>query len=162
MYAIIEDSGTQIKLAEGDTIRVAKRELSDDQASLTFEKVLMLGQIPPQSEGQDTPAPMVGAPYVQGASVTADILREDRTERVPVVKFKRRKTYVRRKSHRQDFLEVKVTGIFSQPGVRPMASAISQPEEVVAHAPAPEAAPSEAPAGESASGEAESSESSQG
>jgi ribosomal protein L21 len=38
MYAIIEDSGTQIKVKQGDTIKVALRELDAEQATVTFEK----------------------------------------------------------------------------------------------------------------------------
>ena len=102
MYAVIEDSGTQIKVAEGDVINVAVRDLPDDAASLTFDRVLAVG------EGKDL---KIGTPHVDGAKVTADILGEDRTPRVPVVKFKRRKNYIRRKSHRQDVLKVQITSI---------------------------------------------------
>ncbi len=102
MYAIIEDSGTQIKVSEGDTIKVDARELAEDASSLTFDKVLLIG-----GEG----APTVGAPYVAGASVTADILAEGRDKKVEVVKFKRRKGYHRRRGHRQSFVQVKITGI---------------------------------------------------
>lgn len=102
MYAIIEDSGTQIKVAEGDVIRVAKRELAADAGSITFDRVLMVG------EGEKS---KVGAPLVKGAKVTADILAQDRTDKVTVIKFKRRKDYRRKKGHRQDYLKVKITSI---------------------------------------------------
>ncbi|MCC7145200.1 MAG: 50S ribosomal protein L21 [Phycisphaeraceae bacterium] len=101
MYAIIEDSGTQIKVSQGDVIRVAKRELAKDAATLTFDQVLMVG-----GEGE----PKIGTPVLKGATVTADVLGEGRTDDVPVVKFKA-KNYTRRKSHRQDFLKVKITAI---------------------------------------------------
>ena len=103
MYAIIEDSGTQIKVAEGDIIKIDPRDLADDAASVTFDRVLMVG-------GGDDDA-KIGAPLVGGATVTADILEEGRGEKVSVVKFKRRKTYKRMKSHRQDFIKVQITGI---------------------------------------------------
>jgi len=101
-YAIIEDSGTQIKVSEGDTINVAVRELADDAATLTFDRVLMIG-----GEGEAK----IGAPLLDGAKVTADILEEGRTKKVPVTHFKRRKTHLTRNSHRQDFLKVKITSI---------------------------------------------------
>lgn len=104
MYAIIEDSGTQIKVSEGDVIRVAVRDLPADQATLTFDRVLAIGGV----EGQDA---KIGAPLVAGATVAADVLAEGRTDKVPVVKFKRRKGYTRRRGHRQDYLQVKVTAI---------------------------------------------------
>lgn len=105
MYAIIEDSGTQIKVSQGDVIRVAIRDLPADAASITFDRVLMVGD-PGNAGGLK-----IGAPLVAGATVVGDILSQERTEKVPVVKFRRRKNYVRRGSHRQDFLKVQVTSI---------------------------------------------------
>ena len=104
MYAIIEDSGTQIRVAEGDVIKVATRDMPDDAATITFDRVLMLG------EGE---ASQVGTPLVDGAKVTGDILAEERDDKVTVIKFKRRKGYRRKRGHRQSFLRVKVTGIQS-------------------------------------------------
>lgn len=104
MYAIIEDSGTQIRVAEGDVIKVATRALADDAATIVFDRVLMLG------EGASS---RVGTPLVDGAKVTGDILAEERDEKVTVIKFKRRKNYRRKRGHRQSFLRVKVTGIQS-------------------------------------------------
>ena len=103
MYAVIEDSGTQIKVTPGDVIKVDLRELGDDVATLTFDRVLAVG-----GEEGDT---RFGQPYVSGVTVTADILGEGRTDKVPVVKFKRRKGYRRNNSHRQPFIQVKITGI---------------------------------------------------
>ncbi len=102
MYAVIEDSGTQIKVAEGDVIQVAKRELAADTATITFDRVLMVG---------DGDKAKVGDPLVKGAKVTADILAQGRTDKVTVIKFKRRKDYRRKKGHRQDYLKVKITSI---------------------------------------------------
>lgn len=106
MYAIIEDSGTQIKVSEGDVIQVAVRDLPEGAATLTFDRVLMV------SHGPDGAGdPKVGQPLVEGAKVVADILGEGKTDRVPVFKFKRRGNYFRRKGHRQDYLRVKITSI---------------------------------------------------
>ncbi|MEM6458362.1 MAG: 50S ribosomal protein L21 [Planctomycetota bacterium] len=104
MYAIIEDSGAQIKVAEGDVIDLDVRPLDEDAASLTFDRVLMVGD--PEAASSH-----IGTPHVADATVTADILEEGRGEKVTVVKFKRRKTYKRVKGHRQNYLRVKVTGI---------------------------------------------------
>ncbi len=103
MYAVIEDSGTQIKVAQGDVIKVDVRELAEDAASVTFNRVMMLGD----PAGTAT----IGQPLVEGASVTADILEEGRGDKVSVVKFKRRKTYKRMKGHRQNYLKVQITAI---------------------------------------------------
>ena len=104
MYAIIEDSGSQIRVSEGDVVRVAKRDLPVDAATIIFDKVLMVG------DGENA---KVGRPLVAGALVTADILAEGRTEKIHIIKFKRRKDYKRKRGHRQDFLKVKVTSIQS-------------------------------------------------
>jgi len=102
MYAIIEDSGSQIRVSEGDVIKIDRRELADDAATLTFDRVLYVG-----GDGE----PKIGAPLVEGATVEADILEEGRDKKVEVVKFKRRKDYRRRAGHRQPFIKVKVTKI---------------------------------------------------
>lgn len=106
MYAIIEDSGTQIKVSEGDEIKIDSRELADDAESLTFDKVILVS---PGDGGEAT----IGAPYVSGATVSADIIEEGRGDKIEVWKFKRRKTYIRHKGHRQNYIKVKVTGISS-------------------------------------------------
>lgn len=103
MYAVIEDSGTQIKVSEGDIIKIDVRDLPENAAELTFERVMLVGG------GAD--AAQIGAPYVGGATVSADILEEGRGEKVHIWKFRRRKTYKRHNGHRQNYLKVKVTGI---------------------------------------------------
>ncbi len=104
MYAIIEDSGTQIKVAPGDTINVATRDLDDESVSLTFDRVLYVG-------GAEDAEPRIGQPMLEGVTVEADILEEGRTDKVDVVKFKRRKGYHRKRGHRQDYVSVRVTAI---------------------------------------------------
>jgi large subunit ribosomal protein L21 len=103
MYAIIEDSGTQIKVSEGDIIRVDLRDLPDNAQSLTFDRVIMIGG--------DEKSIKIGQPVLEGASVTADILDPDDSEKVNIVKFRRRKTYKRNNGHRQYYIKCKVTGI---------------------------------------------------
>ena len=102
-YAIFEDSGTQIKAEVGQELVLDIRELADDAKSVTFDRVLMVG-----SEKD----PKIGTPYVDGASVTADIIeREFKDKKIDVIKFKRRKGYKRKQGHRQRLMRVKVTGI---------------------------------------------------
>lgn len=106
MYAVIEDSGTQIKVSEGDIIKIDTRELVDDADTIKFERVLLVA---PGTGGEGDAK--IGAPYVDGASVQADILEEGRDEKIDIWKKKRRKGYVRHKGHRQGYVRVKVTGI---------------------------------------------------
>ena len=108
MYAIIEDSGTQIWVREGDTIKVDPRDLPEEEIAIRFDRVLALNR----GEGDEVSGETtIGRPYIEGASVEGDILSEEAGEKVEVVKFKRRKGYRRRKGHRQPFLRVKITQI---------------------------------------------------
>lgn len=103
MFAIIEDSGSQIKVSEGDVIKVALRDLPEDSVNITFDRVIFVGN----GEGNAK----IGQPLLSGASVTGEILAQERGEKVRIVKFKRRKNELRRRGHRQDYLKVKITGI---------------------------------------------------
>ncbi len=105
MYAIIEDSGSQIKVNQGDVVRVALRDLPADKATLSFDKVLLVGD--PAQEG----TLKVGQPYVSGAKVTADILSQEKTDKVVSFRFRKRKNVLKRRGHRQDYLKVKITAI---------------------------------------------------
>ena len=106
MYAVIEDSGSQIKVCEGDVIRVATRDLPSDTATITFDKILMI------SGKEDTKAkPQIGQPFIKDAKVTADVLTEAKGDKVTIIKFKRRKTYKRESGHRQPYLKVQITSI---------------------------------------------------
>ncbi len=102
MYAIIKDSGTQIKVSQGDVIDIDIRQLTDDQKTLEFTDVLMIG---------DTDSPKIGNPLLKNAKVTADIIEEYRDDKITVIKFKKRKGYRRKNGHRQSFLKVKITDI---------------------------------------------------
>ena len=104
VHAIIEDSGTQIKVASGDVIDVDPRDLGGEQ-TITFDRVLLVGD-----EATDGPA-AVGAPYIEGATVTAEVLDEIRGDKIDVIKFKRRKGYRRTQGHRQDYTEVRIDSI---------------------------------------------------
>ncbi len=97
MYAIVEDSGTQIKLSTGDVLEVDLREHDGD--NITFDKVLMIG-----GDGE----PTLGTPYIDGASVAIEVIEEFKGEKLDIIKFKRRKGYRRKTGHRQRYLRVRV------------------------------------------------------
>jgi large subunit ribosomal protein L21 len=98
MYAIVEDSGTQIKLTSGDILEIDLRDCNDGD-TLTLDKVLMIG-----GEGE----PTLGTPYVEGASVEVEVLEEFKGEKLDIIKFKRRKGYRRKTGHRQRYLRIRV------------------------------------------------------
>ena len=53
----------------------------------------------------------IGAPYVEGSTVTAEVIAQGRAKKVTIIKFNRRKHYRKRQGHRQWFTEVRITGI---------------------------------------------------
>jgi large subunit ribosomal protein L21 len=107
VYAIIEDSGTQIKVQPGDIVDVDLRDLDEAASSVTFDRVMMVGQ-----QLEDAPA-MIGSPYLDSAKVTAEVLGEVKGDKLTVFKFKRRKGYRRKTGHRQRYLRVKISDIQS-------------------------------------------------
>lgn len=100
-YAIFKAVGEQVKAKEGDLLRVPKIE-GEPGTEVTFDEVLF------SADGDDI---KTGRPTVEGAQVTAEIVRHGRGVKVVVFKFKRRKKYRRKTGHRQDFTEIKVTGL---------------------------------------------------
>ena len=103
MYAIIEDSGCQIKVKPGDVLDIDPRE--DAGKTLTFERVLAVGA--------ETGPATIGTPYVNGATVTADVVDEVRGDKITIMKYRRRKGYRRQMGHRQTYLRVKIKDINS-------------------------------------------------
>ncbi len=101
MYAIIETGGKQYKVQEGDVIKVEKLGV-DAETSFTFENVLLVS-----NEGKTT----FGAPYVAGASVTANVIGDGKAAKVIVYKYKRKSGYHKKNGHRQPFTELKIEKI---------------------------------------------------
>lgn len=100
MYAVIEDSGQQFRVAEGDVLKVDVRDLADDATELEFPRVLLVS---------DDGEVKVGTPLVEGAKVVADILDpEAKGPKVYVQRMRRRKTYRKKTGHRQKYLQVRV------------------------------------------------------
>ena len=105
MYAVIEDSGTQIRVAPGDVIDIDLRDLGAKKKKIKFDRVLIVG------DDQGDSAASIGTPYVNGASVTAEVLEEIKGAKIDVIKFKRRKGYRRKTGHRQRYLRIKIEKI---------------------------------------------------
>ncbi|RYG74818.1 50S ribosomal protein L21 [Lentibacillus lipolyticus] len=100
MYAIIETGGKQVKVTEGQEVYVEKMA-ADVSESVTFDKVLFIG-------GDDV---KVGAPYVDGASVTAKVEKHGRQKKIDVFKYKPKKNYHRKQGHRQPYTKVVIDKI---------------------------------------------------
>lgn len=103
MYAIVEDSGQQFRLTEGDVVDVDVRDLNDDVETIEFERVLLVS-------GDD--GVKVGTPLVEGAKVVADVLDPSaKGQKVHIYRWRRRKASRRKTGHRQKYLRVRVKEI---------------------------------------------------
>ncbi len=103
MYAVIEDSGQQFRVSEGDVMDVDRRELADDASEVVFDRVLLVS---------DEDKVKIGTPHVSGAKVTAEVLDADaQGPKVYIHKLRRRKNSRRRTGHRQQLLRVRVKKI---------------------------------------------------
>lgn len=100
MYAVVRTGGKQYRVEEGSRVRV-ERLGGEVGELLQLDEVLMLG-------GENV---RVGQPIVAGASVTAEIVAQDRAKKIIVFKFKRRKNYRRKAGHRQAYTELKIRSI---------------------------------------------------
>lgn len=101
MFAIIKTGGKQYTLKEGDVFKVEKLDVKEGE-KYTFKEVLLV------SNGS---TPKAGNPFVSGASVEVEVLKQGKGDKVYIFKKKRRKDYRKRQGHRQRFTQVKVSKI---------------------------------------------------
>ena len=102
MYAIVNTGGKQYRVEPGDTVRV--EYLPGDQGDLIELEDIRL------FSGDDGEV-IVGAPTVEGAKVTAEVVQQGRGKKVIVFKYKAKTRYRRKNGHRQNFTELRVTDI---------------------------------------------------
>lgn len=101
MFAVFSSGGKQHRVTEGEVVRL---ELLDAEPGdqVVFDKVLLL------ADGDNV---SVGAPYVDGCQINGEVVAHDRARKIRIIKFRRRKNYMRTQGHRQWYTEVKITGI---------------------------------------------------
>ena len=102
MYAVIETGGKQYRAEVGDKFRV-ERLGGETSTEIIFDKVVAVG-------GEGTEA-RFGDPYIIGARVTAEIVKQARADKVFVFKYKSKKNYRKMRGHRQYFTEVVIRNI---------------------------------------------------
>ena len=104
MFAVLQTGGKQYKVAKGDTIQVEKLsgEVGDE---VELSSILMVVD--------DENNVQVGRPLLDGASVKAEIVGQDRHPKIIIFKMKRRKNYRRKAGHRQPFTALKIVDIAS-------------------------------------------------
>lgn len=102
MFAVIKTGGKQYKVGRDSTIKVEKIE-GELGAKIHLNQVLMIGE--------NSRPSFIGTPMVNGAIVTAEIVRQFKDDKVIIFKKKRRKNYRRKNGHRQELTELKILDI---------------------------------------------------
>jgi large subunit ribosomal protein L21 len=97
MFAVIKTGGKQYRVVPGDVIKVERLE-AEAGATIALEEVLMLGD-------------KIGTPLISGASVSAEVVAQDRGPKIIVFKKKRRQNYRRKNGHRQDITVLRIKDI---------------------------------------------------
>ena len=102
MYAIIAADGRQYQVHPGDEIQIDLRDGAKDGDAVTFDTVLLFS-----GEG----GVKVGKPQVAGASVAAEVLKQEMGDKIYIQKMRRRKNFRKRTGHRQMYTRVKIGAI---------------------------------------------------
>ena len=100
MYAVIETGGKQYRVQPGERLRVEKIG-AEPGAKVTFPVLLLA----------DGSSVRVGTPTVGTAQVTAEVLGEEKGEKLIVFKYRRRKGYRRKNGHRQTYTALHIVDI---------------------------------------------------
>ena len=104
MYAVIKTGGKQYRVAAGEKLKVESLA-ADVGSEVVLNEVLFLG------DGENV---TMGAPLVQGATVTARVVAHGRGDKVRIYKMRRRKHYRKSQGHRQNYTEIEIVGISGQ------------------------------------------------
>ena len=101
MYAVIKSGGKQHRVESGEVLDLEKLNVEAGE-TIDFDEVMLIG------DGADV---KIGAPYVEGGKVTAEVIEHGRGDRIRVIKMHRRKHYRRLAGHRQSYTKVRITDI---------------------------------------------------
>ena len=101
VFAVIETGGKQYKVSEGDVIFVEKLDVNEGE-TVTFDKVLALSL---------NDSFKVGAPTVEGAAVTANVVKNGKAKKIYVMKYKAKKNEKKKIGHRQPYTKVQIVSI---------------------------------------------------
>lgn len=101
MIAILETGGKQYKVSEGDVLYIEKLDVTEGD-EVTFDKVLAI------VDGENS---KIGAPTVRGATVKANVIKNGKSKKIIIFKYKAKKNERRRQGHRQPYTKVQVTTI---------------------------------------------------
>lgn len=95
MKAVIKTGGKQYYVEEGSVLYLEKLDAAVD-STITFDEVLMIGGV-------------TGTPLVKGAKVEAKVLKQGKSKKIKVYKYRQKKKYRRTQGHRQPYTKVEIT-----------------------------------------------------
>jgi large subunit ribosomal protein L21 len=101
MYAVIKTGGKQYRVKEGETLKIESLSAEIGQ-TIEFDQVLLI---------QSDKGIQIGKPLVEGGKVAATMKTHGRHDKVHIIKFRRRKHYMKRQGHRQNYTEILITAI---------------------------------------------------
>ncbi|MBV1879796.1 MAG: 50S ribosomal protein L21 [Pseudomonadales bacterium] len=101
MYAVIKSGGKQHRVEPGEVLELEKLDV-EAGGTVDFDQVLLIG------DGEEL---KIGAPYVDGGKVTAEVVEHGRGKKITIIKMRRRKHYRRQAGHRQSYTKVKIATI---------------------------------------------------
>ena len=101
MYAIVETGGKQYRVAEGDVLKVEKLP-AEEGGEVVFDRVLAV---------DDGNGLQVGQPFVEGCQVKGQVLKQGKSRKITVFKYKPKKNYRRKQGHRQPYSQVRIEKI---------------------------------------------------
>ncbi len=103
MYAVFQSGGKQHRVSEGQIIRLEKLN-AEAGKEFEFNQILMV------ANGKNF---KIGAPFVEGGKISAEVLAHGRGKKIKIIKFRRRKHYRKQQGHRQWFTDIKITSIMA-------------------------------------------------
>lgn len=101
MYAIVATGGKQYRVQEGDVLFVEKLNVEAD-STVELNEVLAVSK-----DGKLT----VGSPVIEGAKVTATVVKHGKAKKIIVFKYKPKKDYRRKQGHRQPYTQIRIEKI---------------------------------------------------
>jgi len=101
MFALFESGGLQFRAEEGSEVKIPHLTANPGD-TVSIDKVLLI------NDGKDS---LIGTPYLESASVKAEVINEGLAQKIDVYKFKRRTKYRKLRGHRQKFTNIKIKKI---------------------------------------------------
>ena len=101
-FAVIQTGGKQYLVTEGQVLKIERIKDAEEGKTITFDEILLV------VDGKDT---KIGAPFVDGAKVSAKVEGEAKGKKVTVLRYKPKKRYQKKKGHRQTHTTITITSI---------------------------------------------------